>query len=206
MPPSLPRTLADYPWVEVNVSCKLCARRGRYRLARLAARYGPDQTLDGLLADLAHGCPYWRSKPRQYEVRCGARFEDLDRLRPADIVPENVRGFANGNVLPRKKPPPRESSEAHRSTGRDGKGPTSGTGPGAGRYPAGQGRTLSSWEGDLLTIACDKCGRRDAYQVKDLLTAEGDVRLTDLRATLTAECPRTIKGDMSDWCGARFEP
>lgn len=71
MPPPVPRTLAEYPWVEVNVSCKLCARRGRYRLARLAAHYGPDQTLDGLLADLAHGCPYWRTKPRQYEVRCG---------------------------------------------------------------------------------------------------------------------------------------
>jgi hypothetical protein len=175
MPPPVPRTLADYPWVEVNVSSKLCARRGQYRLARLAARYGPDQTLDGLLADLAHGCPYWRSKPRQYEVRCGARFEDLDRLRPADVAPDNLRDAANGNAPPRKRPPARESSEAHRSTGRDGKG------PGAGRYPAGQGRTLSTWEGDMLTIACDKCGRRDAYVVRDLLAAEGDVRLTDLR-------------------------
>ena len=101
MPPPVPRTPADYPWVEVNVSCKLCARRGRYRLAD---RYSPDQTLDGLLADLAHGCPYWRSKPRQYEVRCGARFEDLDRLRPADI-PGQAREVANGNA-PRAKEPP----------------------------------------------------------------------------------------------------
>ena len=189
MPPPVPRTLADYPWVEVNVSCKLCARRGRYRLARLAARYGPDQTLDGLLADLAHGCPYWRSKPRQYDVRCGARFEDLDRLRPADIVPENVRDVANGNV-PRAKEPPREAVPSRRRA-----------------TPAtpGPGRHLSAWEADTLTIACDKCGRRDTYVTKDLVAAEGDVRLTDLRARLTADCPRVVRQDMSDWCGARFE-
>ena len=189
MPPPVPRTLAEYPWVEVNVSCKLCARRGRYRLARLAARYGPEQTLDGLLADLAHGCPHWRSKPRQYEVRCGARFEDLDRLRPHD-VPGSAREIANGNA-PRAKEPPRESVPARRRAT-----PTASPGP---------GRTLSTWEGATLTIACDKCGRRDTYVVRDLVAAEGDARLTDVHSRLTADCPRTIKSDMSDWCGARFE-
>ena len=187
MPP-VPRTLAEYPWVVVTVSCKLCARRGVYRLARLAARYGPDQTLDGLLADLAHGCPYWRSKPRQYEVRCGARFEDLDRPRPED-VPGQGREVANGNA-PRGKEPPREAVPNRRR---------------ATPATSGTERHLSSWEHELMTIACDKCGRRDTFQMKDLLAAEGDVRLTDLRARLTAACPRLISQDFSDWCGARFE-
>ncbi len=71
---------------------------------------------------------------------------------------------------------------------------------------AGPGRTLSTWEGESLTIACGKCGRRDTYVTRDLIAAEGDVRLTDLRSHLTADCPRVAKGDMSDWCGARFEP
>ena len=187
--PTPPRTLAEYPWVVVSVSCKLCARRGVYRLARLAARYGPDQTLDGLLADLAHTCPYWRTKPRQYEVRRGARFEDLDRPRPED-VPGRQREVANGNA-PRGKEPPREAVPARRSAR-----PATQTGP---------GRHLSSWEPELVTVACDKCGRRDTYQTKALLAAEGDVRLTDLRTRLTSNCPRVVNQDFSDWCGARFE-
>lgn len=69
----------------VNFSCKLCTRRGRYRLVRLAARYGPEMDLDRLLADLACNCSYWRTNPRRYDPRCGARFEDLDRLRPHDL-------------------------------------------------------------------------------------------------------------------------
>ena len=100
----IPKTLSDYPWVIVNLSCKLCARRGRYRLARLAARYGSEQTLDGLLADLAHGCPYWRSNPRKYDPRCGARFEDLDRLRPEDMPPDSG--------APRQRAPAREDDDA----------------------------------------------------------------------------------------------
>ena len=182
MPPPVPRTLAEYPWVVVTVSCKLCARRGVYRLARLAARYGPDQTLDGLLADLAHGCPYWRTKSRQYEVRCGARFEDLDRLRPVDVP---------GQAAPRAREPSRESLPQRRPSA---------------SAASGSGRTLSSWEGEALTIACDKCGRRDVFDVKALLAAEGDVRLTNLRTTLTSACPSVVRADMSDWCGARFEP
>ena len=39
-----------------------------------------------LLADLACNCPYWRDHPRRDDLRCGARFEDLDRLgRPHDL-------------------------------------------------------------------------------------------------------------------------
>lgn len=34
--------------------------------------------LDRLLAILARDCPYWRSDPRKYEARCGARFPDWD--------------------------------------------------------------------------------------------------------------------------------
>ncbi len=79
-----PTKLSDFPWV-VRVECVLCPRKGTYRLARLAARYGPEQSLDGLLADMAHDCPWWRSNPRKYEVRCGARFVDLERnLPPVD--------------------------------------------------------------------------------------------------------------------------
>ena len=35
-----PRRLVDWPLVQVEVECSLCPRHGRYRLARLAERYG----------------------------------------------------------------------------------------------------------------------------------------------------------------------
>ena len=179
----VPKRLSDYPWVIVNLSCKLCARRGRYRLARLAARYGPEQTLDGLLADLAHDCPYWRSNPRRYDPRCGARFEDLDRLRPQDMPP--VEG------VPRQRAPAREDVPQRRPTGTDT----------AGRPPM-----LSDWEAPLIVVACAKCGRHESFDAKTVKAATvGDVRLVDLRRSLTADCPRVRTHDFSNWCGATLK-
>jgi hypothetical protein len=37
--------LSDFPWVVVRVGCNLCRRKGEYRLARLAAKYGPEISL-----------------------------------------------------------------------------------------------------------------------------------------------------------------
>ena len=66
-----PKKLSDYPWVVVRIECVLCPRKGAYRLARLAARYGPEQSLEGLLADMAHDCPGWRTNPRKYDPLAG---------------------------------------------------------------------------------------------------------------------------------------
>ena len=179
----VPKRLSDYPWVIVNLSCKLCARRGRYRLARLAARYGPEQSLDGLLADLAHDCPYWRSKPRKYDPRCGARFEDLDRLRPQDVPP--VDG------TPRQRAPAREEVPQRRPTAAS---------------PVDQPPMLSDWDSASIVVACAKCGRNEQYDTKMIRAATvGDVRLVDLRRSLTAHCPRVQKQDFSDWCGATLK-
>lgn len=179
----VPKRLSDYPWVIVNLSCKLCARRGRYRLARLAARYGPEQSLDGLLADLAHDCPYWRSKPRRYDPRCGARFEDLDRLRPQDVP--LIEG------APRQRAPSREDVPQRRST-------ATGT---AGRPPM-----LSDWTSSAIVVACAKCGRDEQFDTKAIKAATvGDVRLVDLRRSLTADCPCVQNHDFSNWCGATLK-
>ena len=176
----VPKRLSDYPWVVVNLSCKLCARRGRYRLARLAARYGAEQTLDGLLADLAHACPYWRSDPRRYDPRCGARFEDLDRLRPEDVPPEPG--------LPRQRAPAREDVPQRRTHRPE---------------PSGRSPMLSDWTAPQIVVACTKCGKREVYDTRTVRAATlDDVTLIDLRRSLTASCPRLQKGEISDWCGA----
>lgn len=83
----VPTKLSDWPWVVVRVECVLCRRRGSYRLARLAAKYGPEQSIAGLLRDLAHDCP-WYDERRSGASRCGARFPDLDRDAPPPDLPE----------------------------------------------------------------------------------------------------------------------
>lgn len=111
MPP--PRRLSDYPWVIVNVACALCPRRGRYRLARLAERHGADALLDDVLRAIAGGCTWWNERPRKYDVRCGARFEDLMLNPPPDDPPEppcphGPPPTVTGVVL-RRHGPPREA-------------------------------------------------------------------------------------------------
>jgi hypothetical protein len=34
--------LAFYPFVVVRIACRVCSRNGAYRLARLAAKFGPE--------------------------------------------------------------------------------------------------------------------------------------------------------------------
>jgi hypothetical protein len=51
--------LAYYPFVVVRIRCRLCPRKGAYRLARIAAKYGPEITLRDLmeLPDVEHRRP-----------------------------------------------------------------------------------------------------------------------------------------------------
>ncbi len=55
--------LAHYPFVVVRIRCHVCARRGSYRLARIAAKYGPEITLRDLLDRFSYDC-LWRTESR----------------------------------------------------------------------------------------------------------------------------------------------
>lgn len=52
----------DFPWVWLHVDCDICKRAGRYRLARLAERYGAEITRDDLVWHLSIDCPRRRMK------------------------------------------------------------------------------------------------------------------------------------------------
>ena len=84
--------LSDYPWIIVNVDCKLCPRRGCYRLVRLGARFGPETDLEAVLEGLAIDCEWMRAgtKIRKYEARCGIRFTDLDGRQPPPDLPPSM--------------------------------------------------------------------------------------------------------------------
>lgn len=83
--PSMDESLARYPYVVVRISCELCARKGAYRLARLAAKYGADITLPELLGRLTADCRMREPGLHPYQGYCRARFPDLDPpMRPPD--------------------------------------------------------------------------------------------------------------------------
>jgi len=88
--------LAFFPYVIVRVSCRYCTRRGSYRLARLAAKHGPELELQELLMRLAGDCPHWKWTARWPEG-CGAFFPDLQPpLRPPDLPKSELRVIRGG--------------------------------------------------------------------------------------------------------------
>jgi len=58
--------LAHYPFVVVRIACRNCSRRGSYRLARLAVKFGPEITLADLLNRFSYDC-MWRTEARVKE-------------------------------------------------------------------------------------------------------------------------------------------
>jgi hypothetical protein len=55
--------LARYPFVVVRIGCRQCSRKGAYRLARLAAKFGPEITLRDLTNKFPYDC-MWRAEAR----------------------------------------------------------------------------------------------------------------------------------------------
>ena len=179
-----PTKLSNYPWVVVRFDCTLCDRWGRYSLACLAARYGPEQGLDSLLRDLAHDCPWWNERPRKYEPRCGARLVDLERnLPPRDLPPEPVQ---------RQRQPVREDLLNRPSTWREA------VRPGPPQRPV----MFSGFEGTFITLACSDCDRRETYVTAKVLAVDGDMRMDQRVRTLLPDCKRrTTGGKGSVTCG-----
>ncbi len=85
-------TLALYPFVVVRIACRVCSRSARYRLARLAAKYGSEFKLDDLLFQLSFDCMYRADDRTRGDARgCGIYLLDLDQPRPPDLPPGMAR-------------------------------------------------------------------------------------------------------------------
>lgn len=66
--------------------------------------------------------------------------------------------------------------------------------------------TLSDILDPTLTLACAPCKRRGTYSVARLRQKHADAKLTDLRALLSADCPKHVTFENMDRCEARFDP
>ena len=86
--------LAFYPFVVVRITCRHCSRSGSYRLARLAAKFGPEARLDDILRRFSYDC-LWRDESRAKKAlkaqACGVYFPDLENPRPPDMPPGMVK-------------------------------------------------------------------------------------------------------------------
>ncbi len=80
--------LSSYPYVIVRVACPSCKRHGAYRLARLAAKLGPETPLTDVLAALSADCPNRGIKRNKgsYPV-CEIMLPDLGSPTPPDVPP-----------------------------------------------------------------------------------------------------------------------
>lgn len=67
-------------------------RRGAYRLARLAAKYGPEIALRDLTDRFCYDC-MWRAEARSKKGKsaCGVFLPDLENRRPPDLPPGMVK-------------------------------------------------------------------------------------------------------------------
>jgi hypothetical protein len=80
--------LAFYPFVVIRIACRVCSRSGSYRLARLAAKFGPEITLRDLTDRFSYDC-LWRAEARSKAGKsaCGVYLPDLANPRPPDLPP-----------------------------------------------------------------------------------------------------------------------
>ena len=84
--------LSGYPFIIVRLACDLCARRGQYRLARLAQAFGAEAPLEHVIDRLSADCP-WRLEARSRREPCGARCVDLQPPRMPPDLPADMRKF-----------------------------------------------------------------------------------------------------------------
>ena len=71
-------TIGDFPADPIEVECKRCGRKGRYRKAALIEKYGNDIRLPDLLASLAGDCDKRGALGNQ---GCGAIYPALSRAQ-----------------------------------------------------------------------------------------------------------------------------
>jgi CRISPR associated protein Cas1 len=83
--------LAFYPFVVVRIACRVCSRGGSYRLARLAAKFGPETSVRDLLDRFSYDC-LWQAEARSKrgQSACGVYLPDLEQKRPRDKPPGTV--------------------------------------------------------------------------------------------------------------------
>jgi hypothetical protein len=77
---------AFYPFVVVRIACRVCSRSGSYRLARLAAKYGREDTLRDLTERFSYDC-LWRGEAQSKKGKsaCEVYLPDLEHRQTCPL-------------------------------------------------------------------------------------------------------------------------
>ncbi|SIQ75745.1 hypothetical protein [Bosea sp. TND4EK4] len=123
-PPGPHTTLEFYPWIVVRFRCTRCRRYGDARLAKLAEKFGSQETMAELIARFHATCP---GRPttksgrivHDRDMACGGYCPDLATNPPPDLPPRMrsftlIKGGA-GDMLPGEAAP----AERRRRVGGD---------------------------------------------------------------------------------------
>ena len=84
--------LAFYPFAMVGLPADSARGGASYRLARLAAKFGPEISLRDLTDRFSYDC-LWRTEARSKKGKsaCGVYLPDLEHKRPPDLPPGMVK-------------------------------------------------------------------------------------------------------------------
>lgn len=80
------RRLGDWPSAWVEVACRRCDRRGRYRRETLLAQHGPEALMPDLRHEIAADCPLQATLGT---TRCGVYYANAPGL--AELRAEAAR-------------------------------------------------------------------------------------------------------------------
>ncbi|WP_042779390.1 hypothetical protein [Sinorhizobium fredii] len=73
--PEKPRTLADFKLPLMALTCTQCGRKGRYNVARLIERHGPEMPIRDFIDVIGRSCHRW-THPMKHQS-CGLGCDDL---------------------------------------------------------------------------------------------------------------------------------
>lgn len=73
--PEKPKTLAEFKLPQMVLKCSQCGRKGRYNVARLIARLGPETTIRDFIAMIGRTCPRYEASTNY--GRCSIGCDDL---------------------------------------------------------------------------------------------------------------------------------
>lgn len=106
-------TLRDFKEPFMEIECRNCSRKGRYKVSRLIEKWGPDLLIRSYIASLGMTChKYVRGS--KYD-RCGIGCPQLTYMfSPAPFTEEYAQRQINGEAGSRPADPP-QSSEGSRA-------------------------------------------------------------------------------------------
>ena len=99
----------ELPLTIIRVDCTMCARKGRYRLARLADKYGANCTLKELLELLAGDANTGAGRSNGFGPEAHGRCRPIAGIVTLEVWAASTRADDDDRLRLLAKPPPRRS-------------------------------------------------------------------------------------------------